>query len=117
MPTDLSVGQQVSIRRNSSSSGSSINADRVRLRSSRITATVRTVGSPYIYLFDLPSIFSGNGVAQIQTQTSAPTIYSENNVAKVFNDVFNQGVVSVRGPLFNNSGTRILVATKVVIEP
>ena len=116
-PTDLCVGQQVSIRRNSTSSGSSINADRVELRSSRITATVQTVGSPYIYLYNLPSIFSGNGVTQIQVLTSTPTIYSEDNLAKNFTEVFVPGVVSVRGPLFNVSGGRTLVATKVVIEP
>lgn len=119
-PTDLSVGQQVSIRCANCSSGiapNPINADRVLLRSSRITATVRTVGAPYIYLNDVPSILSGNGISQIQVQTSSPTIYSENNILKVFTDVFNQGVISVRGPLFNSSGTRYLVASKVVIEP
>jgi hypothetical protein len=116
-PADLSVGQQVSIRRNSTSSGNSINADRVRLRSSRITATVHTVGAPYIYLYNAPSIFSGNGVTQIQVQTSAPTIFSENGSAVPFSQVFVSGVVSVRGPLFNVGGTRTLVATKVVVEP
>jgi len=116
-PTDLSVGQQVSIRRNSSSSGNLITADRVRLRSSRITATVHTIGAPYIYLFNIPSIFSGNGVTQIQVQTSAQTIFSENGSSVPFSHVFIPGVVSVRGPMFNVSGTRNLVATKVVIEP
>ena len=117
VPIDLSVGQQVSIRRNSSSSGNLITADRVRWRASRITGTVHTIGSPHIYLFNIPSIFSGNGVTQIQVQTSAPTIFSENSSAVPFSQVFVPGVVSVRGPLFNISGTRNLVATKVVIEP
>jgi hypothetical protein len=117
VPNDLSVGQQVSIRRNSSSFGNLITADRVRLRSSRITATVHTIGSPYIYVFNIPSIFSGNGVTQIQVQTSAPTIFTENGSSVPFSHVFISGVVSVRGPLFNVSGTRNLVATKVVIEP
>jgi hypothetical protein len=116
-PTDFSVGQVVSIRRNGASSGNSITADRVRLRSSRITATVRTIGAPYIYLFNAPSIFSGNGITQIQVLTSAPTIYSENGVSRNFSEVFVSGVVSVRGPLFNVSGTRNLVATRVVIVP
>ena len=116
-PSDLSVGQEVSIRRSGGSSGNSITADRVRLRSSRITATVHTIGAPYIYLFNAPSIFSGNGISQIQVLTSSPTIYSESGISRNFSEVFVSGVVSVRGPLFNVSGTRNLVATKVVIVP
>ena len=118
-PTDLSVGQEVSIRRNSSSSGSSITADRVLLRSSRITATVQTIGAPNIYLYNPPSIFSGNAITQIQVLTSTPTIYSENGVPKNFTEVFVSGVVSVRGPLFNANiaTTRNLVATRIVIVP
>ena len=116
-PADLSVGQEVSIRRNSTSSGNTIIADRVMLRSSRIMATVHTIGSPYINLYNAPFIFSGNGITAIQVLTSTPTIYSESNIAKIFTDVFVSGVVSVRGPLFNVSGTRTLVATKVVLVP
>jgi hypothetical protein len=116
MPADLSVGQQVSVRRNSLS-GSVINADRVRLRSSRITATVQSVSAPYIYLYNLPSLFSGHSVTQIQVQTSIPTILSENGVAIVFTQIPLSSVVSVRGPLFNVSGARTLVATKVVVKP
>jgi hypothetical protein len=116
-PTDLSVGQQVSIRRNAASSGNSITADRVRLRSSRISANVQSIGAPNINLGSIPSIFSGHGVTQIQVQTSAPTILSENNAAIVFTAIPVSGVVSVRGPLFNVSGTRTLVATKVVLKP
>lgn len=116
-PTDLSVGQQVSIRRNPTSSGISINADRVLLRSSRITASVQSLGSPYIYLYNLPSIFSGNGVTQIQAETSAQTIYYEIGSVINFSKITPADLVSVRGPLFNVSGTRTLVATKVVLKP
>ena len=118
MPVDLSVGQQVSIRRNTSSSGNLINADRVRLRSSRITATVQPgTASPNILLSNLPSLFSGHGVTQIQAQTSTQTILSENGVAIPFTQIPVSSVVSVRGPLFNVSGARTLVATKVVLKP
>lgn len=116
-PTDLAVGQQVSIRRNSASSGSSLVADRVLLRSSRITALVQTVGAPYLNLYTLPPIFSGNGITQIQAQTSPPTILTESSAAIVFTEIPISGVVSVRGPLFNVSGSRTLVATKVVLQP
>ena len=116
-PADLVVGQQVSIRRHSTLSGGQILADRVRLRSSRITATVQQLGAPNIYLYNLPSIFSGHNVTQIQAQTSLPTIYFEiggiiNNSSILLGDF-----VSVRGPLFSASGTtRPLLATKVVLK-
>jgi len=116
-PADLTVGQQVSILRNASSSAVLIKADRVRLRSSRITATVQIVGSPNIYLYSLPSIFSGHSVTQIQVVTSSPTIYSENGAPANFSLITLAELLSVRGPLFNVSGTRTLVASKIVTKP
>ena len=116
-PADLSVGQQVQVRRNSSSSGNLINADRVRLRSSRITATVQSVPAPSILLSNLPSLFSGHGITQVQAQTSTQTIFSDNNNPINISLIPVSSVVSVRGPLFNVSGARTLVATKVVVKP
>jgi hypothetical protein len=117
---DLVAGQQVSIRRNSSSSGT-ITADRVRLRSSRITATVQSVGAPNITLTNLPSLFFGHGgVTQIMAQTSVtpPTIYYEIGGTINASTNFLGDLLSVRGPLFNTGGTaRTLVATKVVLKP
>ena len=119
-PADLVPGQQVSIRRNSSSGGTLL-ADRVRLRSSRVTATVQSVGSPNIILANLPSLFFGHGgVTQLTAQTSSnpPTIYfsitsSINASTNILGDL-----VSVRGPMFNTGGTnRTLIATKVVLQP
>jgi hypothetical protein len=116
-PTQLSVGQEVSIRRNSSSSGGTIVADRVRLRSTRVTATVQSIGAPNIYLYNLPSFFFGHGgITQIQVQTSTPTIISENNILKTLSEVPLAGLVSVRGPLFSGA-TPALIATKVAIKP
>jgi len=116
-PTDLSVGQQVAIRRNPSSSGASINADRVRLRSTRVTGSVSNIGAPNFFLNNLPSIYSGNGVTQIEVRTSTPTILSENNMPIVFTEIANNVLASVRGPLFNVSGSRTLVASKVQLKP
>ena len=116
MPSDLTVGQQVSIRRNGASSASLVKADRVRLRSSRLSATEQSVGSPNIFLYNPPSIFSGHGVTQIQVQTSSPTIFSLNGNAAIFNSIFTGEPLSVRGPLFNVSGQRTLIATKVVLH-
>ena len=115
--TDLAVGQQVTIRRNANSSGTLINADRVRLRSTRITANVTQIGAPIFFLYNLPSIYSGNDITQIEVRTSTPTILSENNTAIVFTDISNNVLASVRGPLFNVSGTRTLVASKVKLKP
>jgi hypothetical protein len=117
-PADLVVGQQVSIRRNSASSGTTIKADRVRLRSSRITATVQTIGSGIITLSSIPSIFSGHGgITLIQAQTSSPTIFFEIGRSINISNIGLSNIVSVRGPLFNVSGGRTLVTTKVVLKP
>jgi len=116
-PAQLSVGQEVSIRRNSSSSGTTLVADRVRLRSTRVTATVQSIGAPNFYLYNLPSFFFGHGgISQIQVQTSASTIISENNVLKALTEIPLAGLVSVRGPLFSGA-TTTLIATKVAIKP
>ena len=118
-PADLVPGQEVSIRRNSAS-GSTLIADRVRLRSSRVTATVQSVGAPNITLKDLPSLFSGHGgVTLIQAQTSItpPTIYFEIGASVSASTNLINDTVSVRGPLFNSGGTnRTLLATKVVVQ-
>jgi uncharacterized protein DUF4382 len=119
-PADLVPGQEVSIRRNSSS-GSILLADRVRLRSSRVTATVQSVGSPNIILTNLPSLFFGHGgVTQIIAQTSAipPTIYYSISVPVNASTNIVNLLVSVRGPMFNTGGTnRTLIASKVVLQP
>lgn len=119
-PADLVAGQQVSIRRNSAS-GSVLVADRVRLRSSRVTATVQSVGAPNIILASLPSLFFGHGgVTQIISQTSAipPTIYYSTTTSINASTNILGDQVSVRGPLFNTGGTnRTLVASKVVLQP
>lgn len=119
-PADMVPGQQVSIRRNSAS-GSILLADRVRLRSTRVTGIVQSVGAPNIILSSLPSLFSGHGgVTQIIAQTSAipPTIYySISGSINASTNIVNLPV-SVRGPLFNTGGTnRTLIATKVVLQP
>ena len=116
-PADLTVGQQVSIRLHSILPGGQLMADRVRLRSSRITANVGQLGAPNIGLSSFPSIFSGHGVAQILAQTSPSTIYFE--IGSVINSstVDLADLISVRGPLFSAGGSsRTLIATKVVLK-
>ena len=116
-PADLVVGQQVSIRRNSASSGTTVKADRVRLRSSRITGSVSNIGSGIITLSSLPSIFSGHGgITLILAQTTPPTIFFQIGSTINITDISIGRTVSVRGPLFNVSGGRTLAATKVVLK-
>lgn len=117
-PADLSVGQQVSIRRNSASTASLLKADRVRLRSTRITANVQTA-LPLIFLSPLPSLFSGHGITGITAQVSVnpPTIYYQ--VGKIINssNVVIGLPVSARGPLFIVGSGRTLIASKIVVKP
>lgn len=119
-PADLVPGQEISIRRNPSSS-SILLADRVRLRYTRVTTTVQSVGSPNIFLTNLPSLFFGHGgVTQIIAQTSSipPTIYYSISVPVNASTNIVNLLVSVRGPMFNTGGTnRTLIASKVVLQP
>ena len=112
-PTDLAVGQEVSIRRNSGSAGNVINADRVRLRSTRVTAGVGSNGSSVISLTtNIPSIFTGHGVTTIQVRTQQ-AICSDNDVVILCSNITNIPV-SARGPLFSSSGARTMIGTRVV---
>jgi hypothetical protein len=114
-PAELMVGQQLQVRRNPSSSGTSINADRVRLRSSRVTGTLQSPGAPFFQLSGLPSLFSFSSppVSQILVQTSSPpTIFAGTAIS--FTTLQINKSVSVRGPLFSNARTPTLVASKVV---
>jgi hypothetical protein len=122
-PADLVAGQEISLRRNSSSSNSTVVADRVRLRSSRVSATVQSDASSVITIgqnSSLPSLFSGHGgVTQILAQTSVtpPTTYFEIGGSINASTNLTNNPVSVRGPLFNTGGTnRTLLATRVVLK-
>jgi hypothetical protein len=118
VPADLAVGQQVSIRRNSASTATLIKADRVRLRSTRVTATIQ-IGLPNIILKNPPSLFTGHGVSLITAQTSVspPTIYFEVGQTINSSNILIGELVSVRGPMFNVGGGRTIVTTKVVVKP
>jgi hypothetical protein len=110
-PADLIVGQEVQVRRNPGSS-STITADRVRLRSSRVSGTIQNPGAPFFQLGGIPSVFPPHGTAVIRVQTSVPTIYA--GTASNFGTLGANRVASVRGPLFANSGSPTVVASKVL---
>ena len=117
-PGDLFVGQQIQVRRNpTGSSGNLIIADRVRLRSSRLTGTIQSLPSPFIKVGGVspafPSFFITRGITQIQALTSPPTIFTGNNIVS-FTQLPVGNSISVRGPLFSNAGSPVVVASKVV---
>jgi hypothetical protein len=111
---DLLVGQEVQVRRLSSSSGTTINADRVRLESSRFTGTIASVNAPSFNVSGLPSLFASASptITQIQAQTSAFTEFAGN--ASNFSQLAVTNMVSLRGQLFGSAGSPVLVATKVI---
>lgn len=111
-PADLIVGQQVQVRRNPIS-GTLITADRIRLRSSRVTGQALAGGATTLFnLGSLPSIFTTHVAPQIQVITSSSTICT-GTVSNCSSLALNvQHSLSVRGPMFASSKT--LVASKVV---
>jgi hypothetical protein len=119
VPSDLMVGQQVQVRRNPSSSGTTIAADRVRLRSSRVTGTYQTGPSTLFTLGTLPSLFVVHGVQTIQAQTATGSVSAictgiSIGIGGSCSSLVINHSESVRGPLFTNSGTPTIVATAVI---
>jgi len=118
-PTDLIVGQQVQVRRNPASSGTTIVADRVRLRSSRVSGTYQSGPSTLFTMGALPSLFIVHAVQTLQVQTasgSVSAICTGTSIgigANCSSLVINHSE-SVRGPLFATTGSPTLVATRVV---
>lgn len=111
--TDLMTGQEVSIRRHGTLAGGQIQADRVLLRSSRITGNVQTNASGILTIS--PSLISGS--ATIQARTYTPTILFEIGHTIITSDIGLGESISVRGPLFNLNNQRTLATSKVVVQP
>jgi len=121
VPTDLIVGQQVQVRRNPASSGVSISADRVRLRSSRARGTYQN-GPPSLFnLTPSASLFTAHAIPQIVVKVSSgsgsgPTICTGIGLGTPpsCSALAATHGESVRGPLFANAGTPTVVASKVI---
>ncbi len=110
---DLLVGQNVQVRRRSTSAGTTIDTDRIRLRTSRFTATV--AGAPSGSNFNvngLPALFASAtpAISTIQVQTSSQTQFEGVNGV---GSLVAGNTVSLRGLLFKTAGTPVLVAKKV----
>jgi hypothetical protein len=114
--SQLIAGQAVQVRKVNLTGGPApavitVTTDRVRLRDSRLTATVS--GAPAGNNFNiaaLPSLFTVNGFTAIQVQTSTDTSFE--NVTGA-NGLADGNTVSVRGLLFKNAPSLVLVSDKV----
>jgi hypothetical protein len=114
--SQLIPGQSVQVRKVDLTGGPApaaitVTTDRVRLRDSRLTATVS--GAPTDNNFNivaLPSLFTANGITTIQVQTSASTNFE--NVAGI-NGLADGNTVSARGLLFKSAPNLVLVSDKV----
>ncbi len=115
-PADLIVGQEVLVRRNPVSSGT-IMADRVRLRSTRVSGIVLSGVSTLFNLSGLPSLFTTHSTSLIEVKT-----FSNSTICTVAGTVMGCSLLgfnathtfSVRGPLFANATTPTIVASKVI---
>jgi len=114
--SQLIPGQTVQVRKVTLTGGPApaaitVTTDRVRLRDTRLTATVS--GAPAGNNFNigaLPGLFTANGINAIQVQTSSNTNFE--NVAGA-SGLADGNTVSVRGLLFTSTPSPVLVADKV----
>jgi hypothetical protein len=119
-PSDMIVGQEVQVQQGTGSTASIINASRVLLRSSRISATVATTAFPNFTVNGLPPFLQNASpaitqivVATATTFTPNGTEYGGKNTTNLTN-IATSKTASVRGQLFANSGNPKMLATRVV---
>ena len=112
--SQLLAGQTVEVRRGSSSSGTAISTDRVRLRNTRFTAKVAGAPAPPNFnVNNLPGLFTNAvpPITQIQVQTQAATVF-EGGITGV-SGLADGNTVSLRGLLFKSTPDPELIAKKV----
>jgi len=114
--SQLLPGQTVQIRKRGISGGPSpspinVTTDRVRLIEARFTATVAGATSGANFnVNNLPGIFTAQGISTIQVQTSQQTDFDNGSgVASLADGT----MVSLRGLLFKNGSSPVLIADKV----
>jgi len=112
------VGQELQVRM-AGSSGTQINADQIRLRSSRFTALESTGAPPTFYVNMLPALYTPGGFSQIQvkadiTQPPSASFTEYGGTAQNFTQISAGYFVTVRAQLFASGSTPTGVATKVL---
>ena len=114
--SQLVPGQIVQVRKRDMTGGPApaaitVTTDRVRLRATRLTATVSGAPSGSNFnIGNLPGQFAANGITLIQVQTSSKTNFEDANGLSSLVDGTN---VSVRGLLFSSNPTPVFIADKV----
>lgn len=114
--SQLVPGQTVQVRKRDMTGGPApaaitVTTDRVRLRATRLTATVS--GAPSgsnLNIANLPGLFAANGITLIQVQTSSKTNFEDANGLSSLVDGTD---VSVRGLLFSSNPDPVFIADKV----
>ena len=117
--SDLIVGQEVQVQQGTGSTASVINANRVLLRSSRITGTVSTTAFPNFDMNGLPPFLQGASPAITQILVETATTFTPNGTevggsVSVLTQIQAGRSLSARGQLFANSGSPTLLAGRVV---
>lgn len=112
-PANLIAGQVVQVKALSASSGTSLLADRVRLRDTELTVTVQTPGSPNFTVNGLPPIFTTASIIQFQVQTSSGTELG-GTMQSTTQLTANQSV-SLRGQLFRTGSNSVVMSASLVV--
>lgn len=115
--SDLLVGQFVQIRPAAPISGTppAVDTDRVRLKRSSLTATVKAppVGTNFT-INNLPSLFTTAGITEIDVRASSTDFEDDHSSSGGLAGLKAGDLVSVRGLLFKTlSGNPVLAASKV----
>jgi hypothetical protein len=118
-PADMIVGQEVAVHQGGNSTASVIQASRVLLRSSRMTATVATTAFPNFTVNSLPPFLTNASPAinQIVVQTAitfTPNGTEFGGSAVNISQIAIPKSVSLRGQLFAHAGSTVLLASRVV---
>jgi hypothetical protein len=118
-PSNMIVGQEVAVQQGAGSTASVIQASRVLLRSSRITATVSTTAFPNFTVNGLPPFLqnASPAITQILVETAAaftPNGTEFGGSATNISQIVTGKSISLRGQLFANNGSPTLLAGRVV---
>jgi hypothetical protein len=118
-PADMIVGQEVAVQQGGNSTASVIQASRVLLRSSRMTATVATTPFPNFTVNGLPPFLTNASPAINQIVVETATTFTPNGTefggsAINISQIAVPKSVSLRGQLFAHAGSTVLLASRVV---
>lgn len=110
---DLLVGQEVKVRALTVSSqltGITVSTDRVTLHTSQLAGTVSSINAPNFAVNNLTTLFTSNGINQVQVMVSSATEFEGIPGSSA---LATGNHVVLRGLLYKTSGDPILVAKKV----